>query len=322
MAFVGARQKDGDVNNTNAGAVYVFHFDGSNWNEERKIYPPSLQDNQFFSSDLFFHEDILAVSSPMIGEGAVYLYRVEDNGSLVTFLSTLNLSDANASDQSQFAITLARGVAIVGIPGDGTYENFGGGALAFFNDAWQKKTLPNLAPIIDHNSSQNHTMAEDSGTYTYDFNGSHPFDSNLTWVLSQYPDSNATFTLNSSSGFFSYIPDGNYSGRHNFTVILSNGKASDSIDFNVTVTPVQDPPVFYPSTSLISAMEGDEYNQTISVFDADGDNLTITYISPDLDLNVSGFNLIGTPTIGRAQGSAFKDYNVTLSLSDGNSSPR
>jgi hypothetical protein len=318
MAFVGARQKDGDVNNTNAGAVYVFHFDGSNWNEERKIYPPSLQDNQFFSSDLFFHEDILAVSSPMIGEGAVYLYRVEDNGSLVTFLSTLNLSEANSSDQSQLSITLDDGVAIVGIPGDGTYENFGGGALAFFNDAWQKKTLPNLAPIIDHNSSQIHTVAEDSGTYTYDFNGSHPFDSNLTWALSQYPDSNATFTLNSSSGVFSYIPDGNYYGRHNFTVILSNEKASDFIDFNVTVTPVQDPPVFYPSTTLISAMEGDEYNQTISVLDVDGDNLTITYISPDLDLNISGFNLIGTPAIGRAQNSNFTDYNVTLSVSDGN----
>lgn len=321
MAFVGARQKDGDVNNTNAGAVYVFHFNGSSWNEVRKIYPPSFHDNQFFSSDLFFHEDILAVSSPMIGEGAAYLYRIEDNGSLVTFLSTLNLSEANATDQNQFSITLSDGVAIVGIPGDGTYENFGGGALAFFNDAWQKKILPNLAPIIDHNSSKNHIMAEDNGTYTYDFNGSHPFDSNLTWTLSQYPDFNATFSLNPSSGIFSYTPDGNYSGLHNFTAILSNGKSSDSIDFNVTVTPVQDPPVFYPSTTLISAMEGDEYNQTISVFDADDDNLTITYISPDLDLNISGFNLIGTPTIGRAQDSNFTDYNVTLSVSDGISAP-
>ena len=67
IAFVGARQRDVDENTTNAGVVYVFLFDGSNWNEINQIYPDQNTSGQFFGSDLVVYEDILGVSSPMQG---------------------------------------------------------------------------------------------------------------------------------------------------------------------------------------------------------------------------------------------------------------
>ena len=316
LAFVGARQKDG--NRTNAGAVYIFHLNGLNWEQVSIIYPPQDQSNQFFSSDLKVNSDILAVSSPSQGEGYVYLYRVENNGSNISLISSLGLDEANSTDQGFLSIALKNGTAIVGIPGDSTFADVGGGALAFHNDAWQMKVLPELAPIIDHNASRNHTIAEDSGIYQYDFNGSHPFDSNLIWSLSLHPDGNASFDLNSTTGMFSYTPDGNFSGIHEFQATLSNENYFDVVDFNVTVTPVQDAPIFI-TTSLPSGMEGDDYNQTISVFDADDDdNLSLSYNSALVGLNVSGFNIVGVPDGGSANGQAYQDYNVTLSLNDGN----
>jgi len=321
LAFVGARQKDGirEGNFTNAGAVYVFRLNGLNWEEISIIYPPQDQDNQFFASDLKINVDILAVTSTQQGAGFTYIYRVEDNGTSISLLSSLSLAEANSTDQNFLSVALANGKAMIGIPGDSTYANVGGGVMAFYNDAWQLKTLPRLAPIIEHNSSNNHTITEDSGTYTYDFNGSHPHDSNLTWSLSLYPEANATFDLNSTSGVFSYTPDGNYSGIHSFRAMLSNGNDTDTIDFNVTVTPIQDAPVFLTS-SFVSGMEGDDYNQSISLFDADGDNLILSYISPipTFGLTTDGFNIVGTPNSGSANGQPYQDYNITLSVNDGN----
>ena len=315
LAFVGARKKDGNA--TNAGAVYVFRMNGSNWEEISVIYPPQNLSNQYFASDLKINADILAVTSNRQGQGYTYLYRVEDNGTSNSLISSLNLSDANSTDQNFLSIALADGTAIIGIPGDSTNVNVGGGALAFYNDAWQFKALPRLAPIIEHNSSINHTIAEDSGTYIYDFNGSHPHDSNLTWNLSLSPDANASFDLNSTTGNFTYTPDGNYSGIHSFRATLSNGNDTDTIDFNVTVTPVQDAPVFLTS-SIALGMEGDDYNQSILIFDADGDNLILNYISPSLGLRREGFDIVGAPNLGSANGQAFQDYNVTLSADDSN----
>ncbi|MDG0964978.1 MAG: tandem-95 repeat protein, partial [Opitutales bacterium] len=314
LAFVGARQKDG--NGTNAGAVYIFHLNGLNWEQVSIIYPPQDQSNQFFSSDLKVNTDILAVSSPSQGEGYVHLYRVESNGSNISLISSLSLDESNSTDQGFLSIALKNGTAIVGIPGDSTFADVGGGALAFHNDAWQMKVLPDLAPIIDYNASINHTIAEDSGIYQYDFNGSHPFDSDLIWSLSLHPDGNATFDLNSTTGMFSYTPDGNFSGIHSFRATLSNENYFDIVDFNVTVTPVQDAPIFITS-SIPSGMEGDDYNQTISVFDADGDNLSLSYNSTLVGLGLTGFTIAGIPGGGSANGQAYQDYNVTLSLNDG-----
>ena len=132
IAFVGARQRDVDENTTNAGVVYVFLFDGSNWNEINQIYPDQNTSGQFFGSDLVIYEDILGVSSPMQGEGFLYLYRLEDNGSNISMISRLSLEDANSTDASHLSIAIKEGMSIVGIPGESIFEDAGGGGVVFF----------------------------------------------------------------------------------------------------------------------------------------------------------------------------------------------
>ena len=76
--------------------------------------------NQYFSSDLEVHDDILAVSSPRIGEGSIYIYRFENNGSKISHLSNLSLSETNSSDQSFLSLSVQKGAVFVGVPGDST----------------------------------------------------------------------------------------------------------------------------------------------------------------------------------------------------------
>ena len=313
LAFVGARQRDGNA--TNAGSVYVFHYDGTDWIEVTQIYPPTNSANQYFSADLALHEDILAVSSPMLGSGCVYLYRVKSNGTEVKLLSTLDLSQANVADKSQLSLVLADSVAIVGIPSESTYANIGGGGLSFFNDSWQQHEMPIIAPIIEHNTSLFNTeLEEDSGVYIYDFNGSHPFVTDLNWSLSQFPEGNFTYDLNSTSGVFTYQPKADFFGVHNFKIVLSDGSLSDSLNLQLTVKPVQDDPIF-EMTDLMSPMEGEYFKQHIIVSDVDGDQLTLSFEPQGLGLDINGSFLVGIPNTGVAK---IEPYSVKLIVSDEN----
>ncbi|MDG0965145.1 MAG: tandem-95 repeat protein [Opitutales bacterium] len=315
LAFVGARQKDGAGLRRDAGAVYVFKLDGLAWVEVAIIYPPEDVPDQYFSSDISINQGILAVSSPSHEEGFVYLYRVGSNGGNIQLISTLNLSDANSSDQSHLSIGLAEGFGVIGIPGDSTHVNVGGGALVFHNDAWQTTSLPLVPPLIDRNATTLFSVNEDSGNFVYDFNSSFPYDSNLTWTLSSSPSSGAISDINPSTGLFEYTPDGNYSGLHELTVTLSAGSLFDTHDFNVSVTPLPDPPIF--TTPILSyAMEGDDYNQSITVFDADFNILTLSSNLLPSGLSIVDHSIQGIPEIGTANGSSFYDHNFTLSVRD------
>lgn len=313
LAFVGARQRDGNA--TNAGSVYVFHFDGTTWIEVAQIYPPTNSANQYFASDLDLHEDILAVSSPMLESGCVYLYRVKSDGSQIKLLSTLNLSQAIVADQSQLSLILADSVAIVGIPSESTYVNNGGGALSFFNDSWQQNKIPNINPRIEHNTSLFAVeIDEDSGVYVHDFNGSHPFVTDLNWSIGQSPDGNFTYDLNSTSGIFTYQPPKDFFGEHNFSIVLSDGSQSDFLDFQLSVMPIQDTPIF-EIAELRSPMEGEYFNQHILVSDVDGDQLTLSFEPQGLGLDINGSSLVGIPNQGVANA---EPYTVKLIVSDGN----
>ena len=316
LAFVGARKRDGDGNATDAGIIYVFQFDGTSWVETIQINPPQNTNDQYFSSDLTINQDILAVSSPAEGEGYVYIYRIEGNGSSIPLISSLDLSEANSTDQNNLSISLSDGFAIIGIPGDSTFEQVGGGVLAFFNDAWQIKNLPNLLPIIEWNASTALTLEEDAGTLTYDFNGTHPYGMNLEWGI--YPDNNSSFSVNNNSGLFTFTPDGNFSGTSSFSIFLSEGNLTAGINFDVNITAVPDAPIFNTST-LSLAMEGDAYSQNISYFDADGDSIVLSESDNSFPswLSIDGNNLVGTPSSGSANGNDSEDYTVKLSIHDG-----
>ena len=125
-------------------------------------------------------------------------------------ISRLSLEDANSTDASHLSIAIKEGMSIVGIPGESIFVDAGGGGLAFLTMVGSKKIYQAFSPVIHYDTLVDHIIQEDSGIYIYDFNGSHPYESNLTWFVSSTQDVNAS--INQSTGIFQFSPDGNFSG--------------------------------------------------------------------------------------------------------------
>ena len=96
----------------------------------------------------------------------------------------------------------------------------------------------NDAPTIAGDKPRALTVNEDeSGTLTLSATDVDQGDS-LTWTVSDPAHGSASVT----DGAVSYTPDANYSGPDSFTVTVSDGAASDSVEVNVTVEAVNDRP--------------------------------------------------------------------------------
>ncbi|MCD8522900.1 MAG: Ig-like domain-containing protein [Saccharospirillaceae bacterium] len=117
-------------------------------------------------------------------------------------------------------------------------------------------------------------------------------------------------------GTASYTPEADYHGADSFTVSVSDGKAQASAQINVTVSSVNDKPVFANGqTQNLSTNEDQTLSAQIAATDVDGDELT--------------FSLITTPQHGAATltstGSLTyipsEDFNgndtLTIQVSDG-----
>ncbi|MDC0156580.1 Ig-like domain-containing protein [Verrucomicrobia bacterium] len=325
LAFVGAVNGDSNVSNT--GCVYVFEKTQSGWTEISKINPPSLTADQLFASNLEVNDDLLMVGAPQQGEdGFGYIYRADANASFWTLISALDCKAAASSSKNLTFLALKDGMAVIGSPGDSTQQSFGGGVLVFYNDAWNSLALPQLHPVIDGNSTPlvHFTEVEVSNhSYTYDFNGSHPFSNSLTWTIddANFSSGQSSPTIDSTTGVFTYRPDANFSGLHSFTISLHEGNLSDSVQFSVFVDGTPDSPVFSNPGEFIlpNAMEGDDYNQSISLFDADGDALSLTLSggAPPANFAIVGTNLTFAPPIGAAGGLPSQAYTFQLTVSDG-----
>ena len=163
-------------------------------------------------------------------------------------------------------------------------------------------------------------------SYFYDLNGSHPFSNALTWTIddANFSPGQSPPSIDSNTGVFTYRPDANFSGTHTFSVSLHEGNLTDNVQFSVVVDGTPDRPVFVGGGTtpivLPNAMEGDEYNQTISIFDADGDALSLSLNSgsPPTNFAIVGSNVTFTPPIGSAGLGASQTYSFDLNVSDGN----
>ncbi|MEZ5009945.1 MAG: hypothetical protein R2753_17480 [Chitinophagales bacterium] len=81
-AVVGARLDD--ENGANAGAAYVFNYDGTNWVQAQKILPGDVIAGDLFGSDVAIYNDVMAISqigslNDVADFRSVYIYRY--NGS-------------------------------------------------------------------------------------------------------------------------------------------------------------------------------------------------------------------------------------------------
>ncbi|MBN2006662.1 MAG: tandem-95 repeat protein [Anaerolineae bacterium] len=139
----------------------------------------------------------------------------------------------------------------------------------------------------------------------------------LTAVLNTGP-ANGLLTLR-ADGSLIYTPTHNFYGNDSFTYHAYDGLAdSNEATVQITVMPVNDPPVF-TSTPVLSAVIDQPYTYLITVDDPDGDALAFTAPTLPAWLTltlIEPTRLTGTPSV-----SELGNHIVVLEVSDGIAEP-
>ncbi|SHG54434.1 Putative Ig domain-containing protein [Fodinibius roseus] len=144
----------------------------------------------------------------------------------------------------------------------------------------------NRPPSID---SKAPTSVNEGDNYSYEISASDPDGDDLTYNLNESP-SWASISGNTISG----SPGFSDSGDHDFLVEVSDGNASDSQSFTVTVGGTDRGPSI-KSSPPTSAVEGKEYSYVIEASDPDGDEVSYTLVEGTSWLTLDGNHLHGTP---------------------------
>jgi len=134
----------------------------------------------------------------------------------------------------------------------------------------------------------------------------------LTATVGTAP-SNGTLTLN-ADGSFEYVHDGSETQSDSFTYSVSDGSTSDAGTVTITVTPVNDPPVFTQEVEDSTVDEGGLFSGQFMATDAEGDAITYSILSgpSGAAINASSGAYAYLATAGSAG-----SYTVQVQASDG-----
>lgn len=190
----------------------------------------------------------------------------------------------------------------------------------------------NDAPTIDPTATRTLTVAEDSGATEF-FIDASDVDSppaSLVPSVSRAP-ANGTITSTAQGNF--YTPNANFSGTDSFDITVTDGAASVTYTVNVTVTPVNDAPVFATPTATVAidenvplptlvydanATDVDDATLVYSLSGADASFFNIDAVSGEVRFNVPpdfeakavyNFNVLATDAAG-ASGSQAVTVNI------------
>jgi hypothetical protein len=120
--------------------------------------------------------------------------------------------------------------------------------------------------------------------------------------------------LQLSAGVLSGTPQQAQVGSHEVVLSVSDGQSTTEQRFTVTVSNVNDAPVF-TSMAPTEGVQGTEYRYTLASSDEDGDNVVYTAQNLPDWLSLNDGVLSGTPGEGDAG-----DYSIALTVTDGTSS--
>jgi len=180
----------------------------------------------------------------------------------------------------------------------------------------------NLAPVITEAKPVAVTMSEDNSPvpFSLTLHAADAETNTLTWSIST-PASHGTATASGTgtNQTVAYTPSLNYNGADSFTVrVADNNGGADTITVNVTITPVQDPPVALAQS--VRTLLGTAKAVTFAGSDPDGDTLSYAIVSDPAHGTLSGTPpaVIYTPADGYVGADTF-----TFKVNDGitNSAP-
>ena len=154
---VGAPKEDTGF--TNAGAAYIFTYDGSSWSQAQKIQAATRAAEDFFSLDVNISGDyivlgaILRNSNGLSNSGAAYVFKRGIDGTY-TEKQILTPSDAAANDRFGFGIDIQGDLLMIGAYQDNTDA----GSLYLFqktaDDVWRQNDK-----IVASNAASNDEFA-------------------------------------------------------------------------------------------------------------------------------------------------------------------
>ena len=173
-------------------------------------------------------------------------------------------------------------------------------------------TAMNDAPVIDQETASVSTSEDNQGTTA--LTATDIDSASLSWTVSVAASHGSAAV---SDGNVTYTPNENFNGSDSFTVQVSDGELSDSIVVSVTVTAVNDAPVFANAAST-SAVEGSEYSYQAVITDPDdvnnGTDLTFTLDQASID---AGLTVSGTGLVTWTPDNGVTSTSVSLSVADG-----
>ena len=139
-----------DSAGTNAGAVYIFRYNGVTWEPEVKITAPDASENAEFGAavDIFFNTVVIGAPGTAEG-GKAYVYEFDG----VTWQADGDFTAAvtTANDGFGSSLAISANSIVVGAPGQDTQGPQSGAATIFRNDgiAWTEEatlTPPDATP--------------------------------------------------------------------------------------------------------------------------------------------------------------------------------
>jgi hypothetical protein len=132
--YAAGGSKGDDDKGGNAGAVYMLHYNGTNWVQGQKIIPEDARINDYFGCAVaMYDKNALFGSYGNDGagskSGAAYIYTLGSTGWQQD--QKLIADDANANDYFAFAVDISENYLIIGAYGDDEKGSMAGAAYIF-----------------------------------------------------------------------------------------------------------------------------------------------------------------------------------------------
>jgi VCBS repeat-containing protein len=136
----------------------------------------------------------------------------------------------------------------------------------------------------------------------------------LAYSVSAQP-TKGTLALNENTGAWTYLANSDAKGTDSFTISVTDGNVAKSLTYNLTInTPAE---FSSSSKTSVTTNQGENYTDTVSATDADGDKLTYSVVQQGskgtVTINPDTGRYVYVPTAGAAG-----DDTFVLGVSDGN----